>query len=227
MKYMILDPRADHKLVQCAEKLGFKVVPADYIHGIDTSVAGHPDMQLVKVGNKVIVNPHSFEHYKKHLKGVELICGKTVVQGKYPEYTAYNIALGGGVAIHNFKHTDPVVLEELNGFEKINVKQGYTKFSVVTTPYGIITADKGIVKACRESGITCIETAPGDISLEGKDNGFIGGASGYSDGVLYFSGDVTKHPDFDKIKKFCDEKGIEILCLSNDKLADVGSIIII
>ncbi len=227
MKYMILDQRVKPEVTQKAEKLGFTVVFAPIISGIDLSVSGHPDMQMCKVGDKVIVNPGSFEYFKKHLKGKKVVCGKTEVQGKYPEYTAYNVALCGNFALHNFKYTDPVVLQELEGYEKINVRQGYTKCSVVTTPHGVITADKGIVKTIKNTILNCIEIQDGEITLPGKENGFLGGASGYNDGMLYFSGDVTEHPDYEKIKKFCDETGIEILCLSNDKLADIGTIIII
>ena len=178
MKYMILDPRADEKIVNKAKSLGFEVVPADYIRGIDPSVAGHPDMQLLKIGDRLIVSPQSYEYYKKFIPSEKLVCGKTCVQGKYPEYTAYNVALSGNFALHNFKVTDPVVLESLSGFEKINVKQGYTKCSAVTTPYGIITSDKGIVKAVCATSLPCVEIGEGEITLKGKENGFIGGASG-------------------------------------------------
>ncbi len=227
MKTMILDPRTSNKIIYNAEKLGFKVLLAPEISGIDASVSGHPDMQIVCIEDNIIVNPASYKYFQKHLRGKNVICGKTEVQGKYPEYTAYNVALCGNYALHNFKYTDPVVFDALCGFKKINVKQSYTKCSVVTTPLGIITADKGIINTVNKTGLNCIEISQDDISLSGKEYGFLGGASGYSDGVLYFSGDITIHKDYEKIKKFCSKTCIEILCLSNDKLADIGSIIII
>ena len=227
MKYMILEPKAYSKLAQKGEKLGFKVIPSREIIGIDPSVAGHPDMQIVKVGDTIIAEPGSYEHYKKLIPDKNIICGQNLVQGKYPEYTAYNVALSGEYAIHNFKYTDPVVLDMLAKYKKINVKQGYTKCSVLTTDAGIITSDNGIIRACEKSEIECVGIAQGEITLKGKENGFIGGASGYSDGVLYFTGDVKSHPDYEKIKKFTEKNCIEILCLSNDKLADIGSIIFI
>lgn len=227
MKYMILSPHTNEKIINSAEKMGFRVLLVPEISGIDSSVSGHPDMQIVQVGEKVIVNPGSFEFFKKYLEGKKVVCGKIEVQGKYPEYTAYNVALCGNYALHNFKYTDPVVLAELENYEKISVKQGYTKCSVVTTPYGIITADEGIAKTVKNTLLECVLVSEGEISLPGKQNGFLGGASGYHEGVLYFAGDVTVHPDYEKIKKICEKTGIEIRCLSNDKLADIGSIIII
>ena len=225
MPYMILDPRTDTEIVKNAEMLGFTVVPADFTEEIDESVAGHPDMQLVKVGDKLIVNPASLQHYKKYMPGVKFTAGKTVVQGKYPHYVAYNVALTAETAIHNFKYTDETVKKQLSGYKLINVKQGYTKCSVLTLPDGIITSDEGIIRSCRELDVLKIRC--GEITLIGKDYGFIGGTSGYYDGKLYFAGNVKKHTDYDKIKKFCDSKCIEIICLSNDKLADIGSIIIV
>ena len=225
MPYMILDQRAETEIVKNAERLGFKPVPSDYIKGINESVAGHPDMQLVKIGNDIIVNPESLNHYKKHMPEIKFIAGKTVVQGKYPHYVAYNVALTSDFAIHNFKYTDEAVKERLSGFKLINVKQGYAKCSVLTLPNGIITSDEGIISRCGE--LDALKIRHGEITLIGNDYGFIGGASGYHDGKLYFSGNIKKHPDYDEIKKFCENKCIEIICLSNDKLADIGSIIII
>lgn len=226
MKSMIFDPRTNEKIIKSAEQHGFRVVLADFIEGIDPSVAGHPDMQLVEINGKLIVNPGSYGYYSKFFSKDRLVCGKNYVQGKYPDYVAYNIALSGNYALHNFKYTDPVVMEALGGYEKINVKQGYTKCSVATTPFGVITADKGIINSLQNTALKFVEVSEGEISLFGKQNGFIGGASGYSDGKMYFAGDVTSHVDYALIKKFCDEKCIEIVCLSNDKLADIGSIII-
>ena len=226
MSYMILDRRADTEIYKNAEKLGFKVIPSDYIEGIDETVAGHPDMQLVKIGSSLVVNPPSLNYYRKLMKDVNFLPGKSTVQGKYPEYVAYNIALTEKTAIHNFKYTDAVVKELLKGFEPINVKQGYSKCSVCTLPDGIITSDSGIFESCKGK-IDVLKIRHGEISLYGKDYGFIGGASGYSDGKLYFAGNIRLHSDYKEIKKFCEKKRIEIVCLSNDKLADIGSIIII
>ncbi len=229
MNYMILDPRTDKNIIYEAEKLGFKVVEADFIEGIDFSVAGHTDMQLTKVGkNTLIVNPASMEHYKKSLKGIDLIFGKTMVQGKYPEYTAYNIALTEKIAIHNFKYTDPVILEKMGDrYKKVQVKQGYSKCSVVTLPDGIITSDEGVAKKTLETGLDTLLIQPGNINLSGKEYGFIGGTCGYFGGKLYFAGNPENLSDFNKVQEFLEKRCIEIICLSNDKLADIGSIIIV
>ncbi|MDP4117788.1 MAG: hypothetical protein Q8873_01150 [Bacillota bacterium] len=228
MRYVILDPRADKKIIYGLEKAGFKVIEADFINDIDPSVAGHPDMQILKVGEEIIVNPGSEKHYKKAFSGVNFICGKTRVQGKYPKYIAYNVAMTASAAIHNFKFTDFEIIRAMGGkYTQINVHQGYSKCSVCTLPDGIITSDKGIATAVEKTGIDVLRISEGEITLFGKEYGFIGGASGYFDGKLYFTGDVTMHSDFEKIKNFCKNKCIEIVCLSNDKLADIGSIIVI
>ena len=54
--------------------------------------------------------------------------------------------------------------------------------------------------------------------------GFIGGACGYCDGSLYFSGDLRHHPDGDRIESFCKGLGVDAVSLSDEPLKDVGSI---
>jgi hypothetical protein len=66
------------------------------------------------------------------------------------------------------------------------------------------------------------------IELKGLDYGFIGGASGLiSPNLLAFAGDITAHPDFDKIEKFLFKNGINIKILDDGPLMDIGTITII
>ena len=61
--------------------------------------------------------------------------------------------------------------------------------------------------------------------LSGYDYGFLGGASGLADGVLWFAGDLSRHPDFDKIMDFLDRREIAVRWFPDIPLTDVGSII--
>ncbi|MBQ3054057.1 MAG: hypothetical protein IJC89_04045 [Clostridia bacterium] len=228
MSYMILDYRTNKKIIKKAKKYGFEVVLTQEIPGIDASVAGHPDMQLTKVGNSLIVSPECYDYYREMLPDVEIYSGKKKVQGKYPEYVAYNVALTSSYMIHNFEFTDPVVLEHAGeNVKKIDVSQGYSKCSCLTLPGSVITSDKGIAKKCQEKGLSFLLIEEGDITLTGKDFGFIGGASGYYKNIVYFAGNIKKHKSGEKILRFLHQKCIETVCLSNDKLADIGSIIIV
>lgn len=148
---------------------------------------------------------------------------------KYPYNISYNIALFGNYAIHNFKYTDPKILEFINKnkIQKIDVKQGYSKCSIcIVDEKSIITSDEGIVKACSEFNIDCLLITQGFIDLFDMNYGFIGGCSGsISNDTIAFFGDITKHPDYEKIFKFITNKNKKIVCLSEENLLDLGSLI--
>ena len=227
MPYMIINSQADEKIFYSAEDLGFEVIPADNICGINPLVSHHPDMHIAKIDEKLVVSPANFSYYYEKLKNVNLIKGSKSVSGKYPEYIAYNIAIAGENALHNFAYTDDKIIELIKNKKQVNVRQGYTKCSCVVVEDTIITADYGITDKCKEADVPCVYVPGGHVTLTGMAYGFLGGASGYFNGVLYFSGDIALHPGYEEIKKICKAKGIEIVCMSNDKLADIGSIIMI
>ena len=90
----------------------------------------------------------------------------------------------------------------------------------------IITSDEGIYKEVIKHGIDCLLIQKGHIDLFELNYGFIGGCSGLiSKNKIAFLGDITKHPDYIKIKEFLTNKNKEIVCLSKENLLDLGSII--
>ena len=131
MPYMIISSRADDKILYSAENFGFTVVLADNVPGINPCVSHHPDMHIAKIDDTLVISPDNFHYYDKKIKKENLICGRKSVCGKYPEYIAYNIAIAGDVAIHNFKYTDDSILDVIANKRKVNVNQGYTKCSCV------------------------------------------------------------------------------------------------
>ncbi len=115
-----------------------------------------------------------------------------------------------------------------NGLTLINVKQGYAKCSCAVVSYNaVITEDVGIYRKLSKTDIEVLLIGKGSVTLEGADCGFIGGATGYdrSKDTLYFCGDICEHPDFDRIRAFCDNHGTSIECLSDSKLVDIGGIL--
>ncbi len=227
MQQMIISSFANDKIIYGAQNYGFEVISADTVKNINPAVSGHPDMHIVKIDDILVVNPENYGYYAEKLKDKKIICGNKKVEGKYPEYIAYNIAITKNLALHNYKYTDEKIIEILGDRAKIQINQGYAKCSCITLDDAIITSDDGIIKACKNADIECLKVSKDGVTLDGMEQGFIGGASGYYNGVLYFSGDVARHQGYESIKKMCKKKCIEIVCLSNDKLADIGSIIIL
>jgi hypothetical protein len=145
---------------------------------------------------------------------------------KYPEDIKFNCFCAGNGLIGSVNNISQEIKKEAT-YAKIalkNVKQGYAKCSTVVLDRAVISADKGICEAARALGADALLISAGGIELDGYDCGFIGGASGVSGKQIFFCGDITAHRDFERIEKFCGERGYEIVSLSDDPLYDIGTI---
>lgn len=196
------------------------------------AISGHPDISVCHVGGKYVVTaPDSFEYYKALLSkyGFDVACGRSELLYSYPNNIQYNVAFVGKHAIHNFRHTDSLVLEHIQkqGYVMIDVKQGYSKCSTcVIDETAIITSDLGIHRAAVDFGIESLLIEKGGISLDGFEYGFIGGCAGIiSRDEIAFIGDVTKHSSYFEIREFIEKRGKRIVTLGDFKLVDCGSII--
>ena len=66
----------------------------------------------------------------------------------------------------------------------------------------------------------------GYIELPGQNYGFIGGAGGkLAENLIAFTGDITTHPDYDKICGFCKNSGVDIYSLGKNVPIDIGSLL--
>lgn len=228
-KKLIISPLMPEKCRQALTAIGFELVNAAPLGGVQHGLKYHPDMQLADAGDGVwVCAPEVFDYYKPHFDGtgLRLICGESTPQHNYPSDIAYNVAVVGRFAVHNFRHTDSVYLENSH-FERISVSQGYSKCSLcIVNDSAAITADRGICDALSEHGVDVLLIRQGFVELSGYDYGFIGGASGLiDDGLLAFCGNLDLHPDGETIKKFCAAHGVQTLSLGSRELVDVGTII--
>lgn len=213
----------DARFVEKAKELWgdkYEIVPSFTHEKLQKPVSSHPDMTILPVGDVFVCCPESYEYYKEFL-GERLISGKTALSSHYPNDIAYNVLIYKNKAFGKKDYIDSVVLKELKkrDIELVNVNQGYAKCSCAMCSNGVITADGSIFEALRKNGINSLKITPGYVKLTGYDYGFIGGASGVIDGKLTFFGDVSKHPDFLKIKEFCNFDYFGEFCLS-----DIGTI---
>lgn len=213
----------DARFVDKAKELwgrNHQIIPSYTCKNLQTPVSSHPDMTILPIGDVFVCAPESYEYYKRFL-GERLLCGKTYLSSHYPNDIAYNVLIYKDIALGKIDYIDSVVSDELKkrNFRLINVNQGYAKCSCAVCDDGVITADDSIYKALCECGIKTLKITPGNVKLEGYDYGFIGGASGVIDGKLTFFGDVSKHPDYLKIKEFCDFD-----YFSEFPLTDIGTI---
>ena len=177
---------------------------------VHDAIKDHPDIQLCRLKNEI------YQGDTDKLSDV------------YPLDIRYNAACTGKYFIHNLKYTDSDLLKkaESEGLILINVKQGYSKCNIVTVDENsIITSDKGIASSC-DSIMDVLLISEGNISLPGFNTGFIGGCSGKLNDTIFFNGDLSKHPDFIKIKDYIENRGLKCLWFKGTPLTDIGSIII-
>lgn len=228
----LVDKRITPNMQNTLINLGIKLIKTIECPNTYNAIKCHPDISLCKLyDNNIVVAPNVYDYYSKILKnyGLNVIKGSSLIQNKYPHNISYNVAIFGNYAIHNFKYTDPEIVKflEENNIQKIDVKQGYSKCSIcIIDEKSIITSDEGIMNACSLFDIDCLLISQGFIDLFDMNYGFIGGCSGsISNDTIAFFGNIKKHPDYEKVLEFITSKNKKILCLSDESLLDLGSLI--
>ncbi len=205
-----------------------KIITCENNIFIDPVVKSHADMSVVHIGNNRVVVDVSQEKIKDKLQreGFEVISSALKAAGQYPDDVKLNVALFGNNAVGAFRYTDSKLLSLIDGFQKINVKQGYAKCSVLPiTEDAIITDDESIFKTLKNTVDTLL-VRKGDIILDGHDYGFIGGSAAKisKDEILFF-GDLKKHCDSDRIISFLEKHYHKAVYFKDYPLYDIGGFI--
>lgn len=228
----IVDARISKEAENKLNELGIEIIKTIKCESVGRSIAYHPDIVIHPVNHKtLVICPDVFEYYKYKLKGspINLIRGEKGLGKEYPNDIAYNVARLGNFAIHNFKHTDPVLKYHLKkeNLEFLNIKQAYSKCSLAVLGERVaITADLPLYNKLKDIGFEVLLIDRGYVELEGQNYGFIGGTNGSIDkDHVIFSGSIEDHPDVDKIKEFINKNNINPIFLSREKIVDIGTII--
>ncbi len=197
---------------------------------IEKPLTGHADLQVFLCRERIFCHPDIDRSFLKRIEPLlEIVICKTSLSKKYPLDIPYNIADTGKSVICARKYMDPEIMDYLRVHERefVDVRQGYAKCStMIVSEHAIITSDPSIHGAAVKSGITSLKISTGHISLPGYNHGFIGGASGMWGEHIYITGDITDHPDYRNIIEFIECQGGIMVCLSDERAADIGSILI-
>ncbi len=230
----IINPDTPQGVIDGLVKNGCTPVTVPLCTQVARPIAGHPDIQLCIIGNKIIYQPQLDISFLQLLSqsGHTLVRGQSLLQKHYPYDCPYNVAYTGKVAFHNTKITDSSihqVLADIHGSDPIiHVNQGYTKCSTcIVDTDAIITSDIAIHKAAVKNSIDSLLIQPGYIELPGYTYGFIGGASGKCSDTIYFTGYLHKHPDYRRIVNFVAKHNKKMVFLSDLPAMDIGSIFFI
>ncbi len=226
---VIVSPDIPAETKEALDTFGVDIIFAPRLADDINPIINHPDVGIVHINSKKFVcSLETYSYYKEifYNTDINLVCGDTSINGKYPKDAAYNIAIVSNYTFLNEKNVDNVLLNNLRG-KLVNIKQGYAKCSIcVVDENSIITEDEGITAAAIANNIDVLKISKGQVELKGYDYGFIGGCSGkLSKNVLAFVGDISSHSDYDKIYSFCRDKGVEVVSLGTGNLIDIGSIL--
>ena len=228
----VIDPRmpcsAKAKLSEFCE-----VIELPPFSALDSRVASHPDMLIFELDGKLFTSKHYYNEAKKSIDKITSATSLTLVLtndnigNSYPNDIKFNTFLLNKSLIGNKAHISEEIRNYADtlGISARNVNQGYAKCSTVVLENAIITADKGIFSSAKELGAEALLVSDDGVLLEGYNCGFIGGASGVYENKAFFCGDILLHRDGKKIITFCENLGYKIICLSNDSLYDVGTIL--
>lgn len=191
----------------------------------------HTDMQCSYYAQGKIVIDEEAQHLVKKITkhGVSVELSSSIIKPEYPLNIALNHLIVNDIFIGKVNNTDKYILKfcEENNYKIINVNQGYTKCSTaIVNRNALITADQSIYNACLKQHIDVLKIDAGDICLYGYNYGFIGGCCcKLSKDIMAFTGKVSKHKNYNEIKSFLLNYGVNLLELSNKPLIDIGGII--
>jgi len=244
-KYCIVDFRMKKIEKEYLAGLEYFVIENEFNNLVYDEISAHPDIYYTKVNEHVFVSLDKARELEKGSFPFQVLVGESKVSSEYPKDVAYNVCVMGKNAIHNFKYTDPKLKEYLieNEYNLINVEQGYAKCSIaVIDSNSCITSDIGIAKALAENGIDVLYVEEPEIKLlkrlsntfkEGRKmsfeysemKGFIGGAIARLDSKIIVFGDAKKLANYIKIKRFVENKGLELVDFADLDVIDYGGII--
>ena len=188
----------------------------------------HPDIIGAKCGNFFVYSKNLNEKVLKVFRklNVPTIEGMSFLRPEYPYDSYYNCFCENGLLVHRVDISDRKIKDyaERRNFRVLNVKQGYTKCSLLHLGNNVfVTDDESIHGVLSENFDVCL-VGKGDILLDGYKYGFIGGASAWCEEYVFFFGDAKTHSDYEKIKSFIESLNLKIVSLGTGKLKDYGGI---
>ncbi len=204
-----------------------EIITLEPVKTIESSLSSHADLALCPLPDKKIIISDSQRSIKEKLISLGFcVIIEGAIRSPYPNDCKLNFLNTNYYTIINNNIHNVKFFNNCQNLT-INVKQGYVKCSVVpVSKNAIITDDPSVAKMAEKYGLDVCYVGKGDIRLDGYPYGFIGGCCGMlSKHAMAFCGHIESHRDHRKIREFLLRYNIEVICLSDDQLTDVGSLI--
>lgn len=231
-KHVIIGERYRAKLGSALEDAELTPIYLPDNPFVAPALAGHADLSVFSTGRKLILAPY----LRNSRAAAELaaldreLCFADILQGaEYPADCGINACAVGEKLLCRENVTAAEILACFQAKNRINIRQGYARCSIcVVNDKAIITADFGAASAAERAGLEALRVAPGFFDLPGYEYGFIGGASfKLSPDKLVFTGDISAHPDAEKIVRFVRAHGVEPVYITRDKPIDIGGAVVL
>ena len=191
---------------------------------VDQRLSGHADLSVAFADGTIIAEKGIYTYLVNILTSREYkILSASEQESEYPHDAGLCVCTVGNTTIYNPKTVDQVLRQHLSG-RLISVTQGYTRCSIcVVSEKAIITSDTTIYCKAKKAGIDALQIRPGYIALDGFDYGFIGGATFLLDAsTMAFTGQLSEHPDKERILRFLREHGVSVVFLTDEPIFDIG-----
>ena len=217
-------------LKQCLQQQGLNVLSTREELRLPGPVRYHPDLQVCPFSFKqmFVLKTNSLLE-ELHSLGFQVYETQAQPEDQYPRDVLCGGFLWQSHFVGNPKGVDRSIQDMVTqqGIHFLPVQQGYGACSVaLVNEHCAITADEGLEQALTAKGFTVLLIRPGHIELPGYDTGFIGGCCGkLGPNELAFAGELSCHPDGDRIRSFLREQKVNPIELRKGPLFDVGGIL--
>lgn len=229
IKYVLCSDKISAKIRERLKKSGLTPVLLPPYEQLPAQVASHPDMLVYRLNSGALLTYAGYYALNSSMfqkLGCVIITEKIIPEDKYPKDIYLNALRVNNIVFGRTDHLSEIILEDTR--RSVFIRQGYSRCSACVIDNGsLITADRAVASAVSEYGVTVTLITGGSIRLEGYDYGFIGGASGVIGNSVAFFGNVSAHPDGEKIKAAVLSRGKDIISLDDDVLTDYGGLMII
>ena len=235
MKNVIIDSRAPKAVKATLCNMGFSLIQMPPFPALQKPVSAHPDMLLFIADKKVFCHADYQKIANEEFEeiadtGYEIITTNENIGAEYPHDVLFNALSLSKHIYGKLENLSELIKEdaEERSIALHSAKQGYAKCSVAKVgERAAITSDTSLYKAMTADGYDVLLISSGGIGIDEYDTGFIGGCSGCDGERVYFSGNISLHPDGAAIKSFCTKHGMCAVSLSDEPLFDVGSLFFI
>ncbi len=216
----------DKDIVDKMQELGFICHNTISSDCVSDTISTHSDILYLKTEDKHVIISHCQKANLSILEkaGYSVDINHDLKPG-YKTESYLNFIINKEYAISNPKTALNLNLSQ----KRINVKQGYTKCSVLcVNESAYITADNGIHKILLDNNLDCLLLENTHINLTGYEYGFIGGASAkISEREILFFGDIPNMEEKKKVVEFLNKYSVKAIFIENKMLNDIGSAFIV